>query len=98
MIILHEYPISIVDHKCFEEFCVALKPLFKVVSWNPIKYNIMKEYNEKKEKMKLLSSRIQSRVAITTNMWTTSNQNRGYMTITTHFIDYLWRLQSRLVR
>jgi len=43
-------------------------------------------------------SRIQSRVAITTDMWTTTNQNRGYMTITTHFIDDLWRLQSRLKR
>jgi len=57
----------------------------------------MNEYNEEKEKMKLLLSRIQSRVAITTDMWTASNQNRGYMTITTHFIDDLWRLQSRLV-
>ena len=57
----------------------------------------MNEYNEEKEKMKLLLSRIQSRVAITTDMWTASNQNRGYMTITPHFIDDLWRLQSRLV-
>jgi len=58
----------------------------------------MKEYNEEKEKMKLLLSRIQSRVAITTDMWTTSSQNKGYMTITTHFIDKLWRLKSQLVR
>jgi len=48
--------------------------------------------------MKLMLSRIQSRVAITTDIWTATNQNRGYMTITTHFIDDLWRLQSQLVR
>jgi len=48
--------------------------------------------------MKLLRLRIQSQVAITTDMWTASNQHRGYMTVTTHFIDYLWRLQIRLVR
>jgi len=58
----------------------------------------MKDYNVEKEKMKLMLSRIQSRVAITTDMWTATNQNRGYMTITAHFIDDLWRLQSRLVR
>jgi len=39
--------------------------------------------------MKLLSKN-QSGVAITTNMWTVSNQNRGYMTITTHFITDSW--------
>jgi len=48
--------------------------------------------------MKLMLSRIQSRVAITTDMWTATNENEGYMTITTHFIDDLWRLQSRLMR
>jgi len=53
---------------------------------------------QEKEKMKLMLSRIQSPVAITTNMWIATNQNRGYMTITTHFIDDLWRLQSQRVR
>ncbi|KAF1860147.1 hypothetical protein Lal_00033745 [Lupinus albus] len=31
-------------------------------------------------------------------MWTASNQNKGYMTFTSHFIDDSWVLQSRLVR
>ncbi|KAF7812050.1 zinc finger BED domain-containing protein RICESLEEPER 2-like [Senna tora] len=39
-----------------------------------------------------------SRIAITTDMWTSSNQNKGYMSITAHFIDDNWQLQSRLVR
>jgi len=94
MIILHEYLMSMVDNIGFKEFCCALQPLFKVVSRNSIKNDIMKEYNEEKEKIKLLLSRIQSQVVITTDMWTASNQNKGYMTITTHFIDDLWRLQS----
>jgi len=48
--------------------------------------------------MKLMLSRIQSRVTITNDMWIANNQNRGYMTITTHFIDDLWKLQHRIVR
>jgi len=98
MIILHEYPMSMVDHIGFKEFCDVVQPLFKVISRNTLKKDIMKDYNVEKEKMKLMLSRIQSRVAITTDMWTATNQNRGYITITTHFIDDLWRLQSRLVR
>ena len=94
MIILHEYPMSMVDHIGFKEFCDVIQPLFKVISRNTLKKDIMKDYNAEKEKMKLMLSRIQSRVAITTNMWTATNQNKGYMIITTHFIDDLWRLQS----
>jgi len=98
MIILYEYPISMVDHIGFKEFCDDVQPLFKVISRNTLKKDIMKDYNAKKEKMKLMLSRIQIRVAITTDTWTATNQNRGYMTIITHFIDDLWRLQSRLMR
>ena len=58
----------------------------------------MKTYNEGKENIMKLLSKNQSRVAITTDMWTASNQNRGYMTVTAHFITDSWNLESRLVR
>ena len=38
-----------------------------------------------------------SRIAITTDMWT-SYQKKGYMVITAHFIDDAWILQSRVLR
>jgi len=86
MIVLHEYPMSMVDHMGFKEFCLALQPLFKGISRNTIRSDIMKTYNEGKENIMKLLSKNQSRVAITTDMWTASNQNRGYMTVTAHFI------------
>ncbi|KAJ0096085.1 hypothetical protein Patl1_16192 [Pistacia atlantica] len=39
-----------------------------------------------------------SKVAITTDLWTANNQNKGYMTITTHFINDNWVLHNRLLR
>ncbi|GAU51856.1 hypothetical protein TSUD_416400 [Trifolium subterraneum] len=98
MIILHEYPLAMVEHIGFREFCASMQPLFKPVSRNTIKNDIMKIYNAEKENTMKLLSKNQSRIAITTDMWTSSNQNKGYMTITAHFIDDLWTLQSRLVR
>ena len=70
-IILHEYPLSIVDHAGFRDFVSNLQPLFKMVSHNTTKDDIMK---------------IETRMAITTDMWT-SNQKKGYMAITVHYID-----------
>ncbi|KAF8697171.1 hypothetical protein HU200_036169 [Digitaria exilis] len=41
MICVHEYPLSIVDHVGFRRFCAALQPLFKVVSRNTIRKDIL---------------------------------------------------------
>ncbi|KAI5350846.1 hypothetical protein L3X38_003737 [Prunus dulcis] len=98
MIILHEYPLSMVDHIGFKMYSNALQPLFKVCSRNTIKKDIFKVFEVEREKtMKLLDTN-RSRIAITTDMWTSNNQKRGFMTITSHFIDDAWHLQSRLIR
>ncbi|KAM1857538.1 hypothetical protein ACFX14_007637 [Malus domestica] len=97
MIILHEYPLSMVDHLGFKRFCNSLQPLFKVISRSTIKRDIMKVFEcEKGETMKLLQMN-KSKIAITTDMWTSSNQKRGFMAITSHFIDASWTLQSRIL-
>ena len=41
---------------------------------------------------------IQSRVAITSDLWTSDNQKRGYMAITAHFIDESWTLRNIIMR
>jgi len=98
MIILHEYPLLMVEHIGFREFCASMQPLFNLVSRNTIKADIMKIYEDEKENTKKLLSKNQSRIAFTSDMWTSSNQNKGYMTVTAHFLDDSWTLQSRLVR
>ncbi|WJZ82843.1 hypothetical protein VitviT2T_002568 [Vitis vinifera] len=96
-IILHGYPLSIVDHVGFREFATSLQPLFKMVSHNTIKGYIMKIYEVEKDKMISYLEKLQSRVAITTDMWT-SNQKKGYMAITVHYIDESWLLHHHIVR
>ena len=41
---------------------------------------------------------VQSRVAVTTDMWTADHQKKGYMAVTAHFIDESWKLRSILMR
>ena len=47
--------------------------------------------------MKLFGS-VHSKVAITTNMWAVQNQKRGFIAITAHCIDSLWKLQNQILR
>ena len=67
-IIVHEYPLSIVDHKGFRRFVTSLQSMFKMVSRNTIKSDIFKFYDVEKEKLKKWLNQIRSPVAITTDM------------------------------
>ncbi|OMO58912.1 putative Zinc finger, BED-type [Corchorus capsularis] len=95
-IIMHEYPLSMVDHIGFRKFVSSLQPLFKMVSRNTIKDDVLRIYGSEKERMQIVFDKLKSRIAITTDLWT-SNQKKGYMSITAHYIDELWVLQSRVL-
>ena len=98
MIILHEYPLSIVDHHGFRKFVSALQPLFKMATRNTIRRDIVSFYEGEKRKARIFLQRTNCRVAITTNLWTAENQKRGYMAVTGHFIDDSWTLRSYILR
>ena len=70
----------------FRDIATSLLPLFKMVSHNTIKGDIMKIYEVEKGKMISYLEKFENRIAITTNMWS-SNQMKGYMAIIVHFID-----------
>ena len=92
MVILHEYPLSMVDHIEFREFVSSLNPLFKLISGNTLESDILKIYDNERKKVLKTTNKNRSRMAITTGMWTSSNKNRGFMVITAYFIDHTWML------
>lgn len=98
MVVMHEYPLSIVDHMGFREFVDSFNTSFKMISRNTLKGDILKMYREDKKSLKSLLEHNGSRISITTNMWTASNQKKGYMVVTSHFIDQQWILRNRTLR
>ncbi|KAL5580764.1 hypothetical protein UlMin_013206 [Ulmus minor] len=98
MIIRHEYSLSMVDHEGFVEYSNTLQPMFMVVSRSTIRSDILKMYKAEKVKAIKLIEDNKSRIAITTDMWTASNQKKGYMVVTAHYIDDSWILQSKILR
>lgn len=65
MICVHEYPLAMVDHDGFRKFCSTLQPLFKMVSRNTIRKDILIMYAAQKEKMVKYFANLENRVAIT---------------------------------
>ncbi|KAL6181331.1 hypothetical protein ACLB2K_047986 [Fragaria x ananassa] len=78
MIIMHEYPLSMVEHLGFKRYSKALQPSFKVPCRNTIKKEIMKIFEFEKEKTMKLIQMNTSRIAITTDMWTATLKTWGY--------------------
>ncbi|KAA3487988.1 zinc finger BED domain-containing protein RICESLEEPER 1-like [Gossypium australe] len=98
MIILHEYPISMVEHYGFRKYSKSLQLRFKVPSRNTTKKDIMQSYVFKRDNINTLLRKAESRIALTTDMWSTNNQRKRYIAGTAHFINNAWRLQSRIIR
>ncbi|XP_076922799.1 zinc finger BED domain-containing protein RICESLEEPER 2-like [Bidens hawaiensis] len=98
MVIVHEYPLVMVEHHGFRKFVAGLQPFFKVPSRNTLKSDILKIFYYEKQKTLRILEKNASRIAITTDRWTSSNQKKGFMAITTHFIDDNWEMQSRILR
>ena len=81
-----------VENKEFIGFFKALKPVFQPMSRDTIRNEILGIYEvEKKKTMELLKNNM-SRVAVTTETWSTVNKRRQYMTVAAnfhrHFMDF----------
>ena len=98
MVVMHEYPLSMVDHIGFRNFVRSLNDNFKMISRNTLKNDVIKTYNTERSSLKVLLERNEGRIAITTDMWTASTQKKGYMAVTSHFIDEEWVLHNRTLR
>ncbi|KAH9801069.1 BED-type domain-containing protein [Citrus sinensis] len=98
VVVKHELPLRFVEYESFRDFVDYCNPLVKHMSRNTLKSEIFKIYNVEKGKAMNLLEITNSRVAITTDMWTACNQKKGYMVVTGHFIDNSWHLQSRILR
>ncbi|XP_024016400.1 zinc finger BED domain-containing protein DAYSLEEPER [Eutrema salsugineum] len=96
MIIMHEYPLHMVEHSGFTGFVQALRPQFSMASFNTIHADCVTMYLSEKQKLSNFISEIPGQVNLTIDLWT-SNQSLCYAFVTGHFIDRDWNLTHRLL-
>ncbi|XP_073352916.1 zinc finger BED domain-containing protein RICESLEEPER 2 isoform X1 [Aegilops tauschii subsp. strangulata] len=100
MIIMHDYPLSIVEHEEMKRFAKGLNPVFNMASSLDIEeYSTLlfqKEKSDLKEKI-ALSSR---RVSLSASVWVPhgAEPTIKYLCLTAHFIDSEWKLQRRIIK
>ncbi|XP_044464487.1 zinc finger BED domain-containing protein DAYSLEEPER-like [Mangifera indica] len=94
MIIMHNYPLHMVEHPGFITFVKNLQPRFDKVSFNTVQGDCVATYLREKQSLMTFIEGIPGRFCLTLDLWT-SSQSLGYVFITGHFVDSEWRLQKR---
>ncbi|KAI3447052.1 hypothetical protein Pfo_003717 [Paulownia fortunei] len=94
MVILNDYPLSMIEHIGFRRYSASLQPCFNIISRNTLKNDVLKIYNDEKTKFYKWLDKLKCRIAITTDMWTSNNTKKGFMVVSGYFIDDSWILQN----
>ncbi|KAF7806426.1 zinc finger BED domain-containing protein DAYSLEEPER-like [Senna tora] len=96
MIIMHDYPLHMVEQPGFVAFVQNLQPQFNMVTFNTIQGDCVATYLMEKQNLIKYFEGLSGRVCLTLDMWT-SSQSVGYVYITGHFVDSDWKLQRRIL-
>jgi hypothetical protein len=97
MVIVHEYPFNIVSHHYFKVFLKSLQPEFKLMSMNTLKKNCIGIYEGEMTKLYADLEKLDCRMSFTSDLWTSNSRDRGFMSLTCHYIDDNWRIRKRIL-
>lgn len=96
MIILHGYPLAMVDHVGFQVFVKNLQPMFEVVPSSDVQYSCLEIYGKERQKVFELVNRFHGGINLSVETWS-SQENVEYLCLTAHYIDEEWRLQKKIM-
>lgn len=97
MIIKHNYPFNMADHEFCEVFCNNLQPMFKLVSRNTCRADVLNLYGMEKSKLYSFLDEISCKITLTIDIWTSDHQNFGYICLTAHYITDDWELKKKIL-
>lgn len=96
MIIVDEFPFSIVEKEGLRNFMKVIVPQFHNPSHRNLTRNCNELYGEEKKLMKKCFKEARPKICLTTDTWT-SIQRINDMCLTAHFIDRNWNLHKRII-
>ncbi|EPS64824.1 hypothetical protein M569_09955 [Genlisea aurea] len=94
MIVLHDYPIHMVEQSGFRDFVRTLKPDFSLTSSDRVQQQVMVIYHRERQKLLNAMKSMLGHLSLTLDLWT-SNQGVSYVLVTGHFVNEEWKLLRR---
>ncbi|GJR69477.1 zinc finger BED domain-containing protein DAYSLEEPER-like protein [Tanacetum coccineum] len=94
MVILHGYPLHMVEHKEFMAFLHNLQPKFNLVT---VQDDCVATYLSERSTIENLIEQMPGRICLTLDLWN-SNNTTGYIFIRGQFTDSEWNIHKRLLK
>ena len=92
---MHYLPFSYVEYEGVCETNTILNLDFKPISRKLTKVDSWNVFLSEKRKLKIILANVPSRICLTFDVWTVVT-TQGYMTVTAHYVDDKWKLNSKL--
>ncbi|KAK4275533.1 hypothetical protein QN277_018598 [Acacia crassicarpa] len=96
MIILHGYPLSMVERVGFKMFVKNLQPMFELVTLNMVEADCIEIYDKEKQKMTEILDRLPGKISLSADVWTAVGVSE-YLCLTANYIDESWQLRRRIL-
>ncbi|PSS17646.1 Zinc finger BED domain-containing protein [Actinidia chinensis var. chinensis] len=96
MIILHGYPLSMVEHVGFRLFVKNLQPLFELVTFNQVEADCIEIYQKEKQKLYEVVDKLRGKISLSADTWA-AKEDTNYLSLTAHFIDDDWQLKRKVL-
>ncbi|CAN4087306.1 unnamed protein product [Withania somnifera] len=96
MIILHGYPLSMVEHIGFRIFVRNLQPLFDIATFDGVEADCREIYLMERQKVYEELDKLPGKISLSADTWT-ANGDAEYLCLTAHYIDDSWHLKKKIL-
>ncbi|KAG6416821.1 hypothetical protein SASPL_124262 [Salvia splendens] len=96
MIIMHGYPLGMVEDVGFKTFLQNLQPLFDFVTVNGIEADCIEIYKREKQRVYEELDKLPGKVSLSAERWAT-NGGSEYLCLIAHYIDDSWELKKKIM-
>ncbi|KAK4792834.1 hypothetical protein SAY86_023269 [Trapa natans] len=96
MIILHGYPLNIVEHIGFKRFVKNLQPLFDLSTPNKVEDDCLEIYEKEKQKMFEVLDKLPGKISLSIDVCASANESQ-YFILSSHFINDSWQLRKKIL-
>ncbi|ESQ28228.1 hypothetical protein EUTSA_v10018229mg [Eutrema salsugineum] len=97
MMILHGYPLTMVEDVGFRVFIRNLQPLFELVSFERVESDCMEIYAKEKHKIFEDLDKLPGKISISVDVWSGSDDSDQFLCLAAHYIDETWELRKRVL-
>lgn len=96
MIILHGYPLAMVEHVGFKIFVRKLQPLFELATLDGVVADCKEIYLKEKQKVCEMLDNLPGKISLSLDTWAAKGDAK-YLCLTAHSVDETWALKKKIL-